>query len=180
MNVKNMKIEDLMNKKVYQLTDILRFSTRRRIHEESVATHSFMVTYQAMVLGEVLNLNDSDKLLLMQMAISHDLEEIFTTDVISPVKKAIPGLEEALTKYGRENVSREFSILGNILERFYEEEDKQTTLWQVMKLADYLSVLYYVDRELEFGSKAEDIMEIKVEMTKMCRELWEKIKNWNM
>lgn len=178
MNISNMKLEDLMNEKIYQMSDILRFSTRKRMHEESVATHSFMVAYQCMVLGEVLELSDSDKLCLMQMAISHDLEEIFTTDVISPVKQAIPGLEEALTKYGRENVSREFHLLKKPLEHYYEEEDKQTALWQIMKLADYLSVLYYVNRELEFGSKADDIMEIKVEMTKTCREVWKKIQSW--
>jgi 5'-deoxynucleotidase YfbR-like HD superfamily hydrolase len=140
-------------------------------HKESVAQHSYWVTYwTSLFMSELCNnvysnstiqINESSRLtaIALRLAIFHDVDEAITGDVAHPVKYNPyngPEIRSALKVYAKNAIQQKFPdktgyhvsarnlILG--------EEPLHIALRTVVKVADYLSMFNYAVHEFELGN----------------------------
>jgi len=74
---------------VYKLSNIKRWAIIDMMREQSVAEHSFNVAHIASKFAFVLAMTPENELRLINWCMIHDLPEIVTADVPSPVKKLV-------------------------------------------------------------------------------------------
>jgi putative hydrolase of HD superfamily len=78
----------------------LKFSYRwnrlKKYYHISVLAHLFIVFSIAYFIGRLKNFSDKDMLELLSRALFHDIPEALTGDIVSPTKKAVPGLEDLI------------------------------------------------------------------------------------
>lgn len=77
----------------YALQHCMRYSMVPSIKQESVAEHSFFVALGVMLLAEQY---EFDKAKAIQIALAHDLPEIYVDDINHHIKKMFPKVAEAL------------------------------------------------------------------------------------
>lgn len=141
------------------LAHIARFSSRPQHFPESVADHSFFVTYITSVLCELLRMRgekvDSEK--AITMALLHDMEERFSGDILSPFKHHSKEVNSAIRVVNRKLISGVFEGLPKHIEKQYtalwNEEGRQKSVEaQVVKMADRLSLLAKCKEEMDAGN----------------------------
>lgn len=105
-----------LGRKSYGFIDLcgqLRFQKRwaqtPRIPQTSVLGHMLIVAYLSYLCSYEAGACDKRKFNNFYASLFHDLPEILTRDIISPVKRSVEGLEEIITEY--ETIQLEQSIL---------------------------------------------------------------------
>ncbi len=98
-----------------------RWSRTPRIPQTSVLGHMLVVAILAYLLTGQLVDNPCDKRLYNNYfsALFHDLPEVFTRDIISPIKREVPGLDTAIEEYERRKI--EEKILPLLPETWHAE-----------------------------------------------------------
>jgi putative hydrolase of HD superfamily len=101
----------LINRKYYGFLDLcgqLRFQQRWaqafRIPKTTVLGHMLTVAIFAYLLSMEMNVSNTRKYNNFYSSLFHDLPEILTKDIISPVKSSIPGLEDIIKQYENKQV----------------------------------------------------------------------------
>lgn len=140
MNIKNELAE------LYSLKHILRYNNLPRIINESVAEHSYFVALITARLHKTYKFNLEKALLT---AITHDIFEIFISDIPRNVKNKFKEVGAVLEKAENTIISEKFPEYKTLIENF---NDKSTIEGLVVKYADALSVLQYSDTEIKLGS----------------------------
>ncbi len=87
-----------------------RWSQTPRVPETSVIGHMFIVACYAYFFSLSLNACPARLVNNFFAGLLHDLPEVLTRDIISPVKKSVGGLDELVRNYENESLSRR--ILG--------------------------------------------------------------------
>lgn len=93
------------------------------------------------------------------MGIYHDLAEVWTTDIPSPIKDAIPGLREATEKYERKMLENNlYAVVPEFLakrlkEIMFEEPENVKKHKAVIKGGDYLSADSECWRQYVLGTR---------------------------
>ncbi|MDR3073138.1 MAG: HD domain-containing protein [Deltaproteobacteria bacterium] len=106
-------VSDLLRKRpdsaVHKLANLcgqLRFQTRwsqtPRLPETSVLGHMFVVACYAYLFSQNLGACEARLVNNFFAGLMHDLPEVLTRDIISPVKKSIEGLDAIIRKYETE------------------------------------------------------------------------------
>lgn len=148
------------------LNNISRWNGLNRIKEETVAQHSYMVSlFSRLLIEEMAENIDKDlstrvKLFVTTYAIFHDFDEIITGDIKHTLKydnSHGKELRDLLDKIVSSQVSLRFDdktssgnlILGNVLNDF---SDFEYSLKKVVKLADWLSMLFFICKEKSLGN----------------------------
>ncbi len=139
-----------MTKNSLSLKDIIRSSSVTRWHcvptrsVQSLAEHQYMVAIIAQHIAKAIvgaALSESDELLLLNYALFHDTPEIAMGDIPTPMK--------------REMASRDsdFGVILAELEKeictqyhFYHEKVKDSYLICLVKLADIMDAICYLDQ----------------------------------
>jgi len=139
-----------------RLRYIKRFSICPRVHEESVAEHSYYVAFISLMLAEDLK-NQCYRIdvgLLLSRALLHDLDEVFSGDFIR------------MFKHHNEDVNREINcaateLVANFLQN-YPAGDQRLEYWEkskeediegrILGFADFLSVVSYIWQEIHAGN----------------------------
>ena len=82
------------------LGNVIRFSAKRRLKDETVAEHSFHVALYYMILADLEEKfgNKVDKEKLLKAALLHDLEECMTGDIIFHFKHSNEKLAKEIKK----------------------------------------------------------------------------------
>ena len=158
LNVREMLVGD-----VSRLELIKRFSTSHVVHHQSVAEHSYFVALYAMFIAEWAwwNCQEDNELPItysvlvggvLQRAIVHDIEESRTGDIPRPFKHSSQILTATIDKYAAAEVK---PILEKIYHNQYHHfmdtwrKAKDATMeGRIVALADFMSVLAYMMREL--------------------------------
>lgn len=125
-------------------------------YPESVAAHTFQVTYIACAIAIKLNLSIEQRLDLYHAATLHDLAEAYAGDVIYPVKmreKDMGALHKKL----------ELQVLDYISYRFQINLTEDPYLLMIVEVCDKMSSELYFDRERQSGNKAFKIQNISME-----------------
>lgn len=171
------RLNEIIDDEIYKMVGVNRFSTRNRLHEENIASHSYFVTYLAKTIGKKCNLNNEDMCKLLSICTVHDIPESILGDIISPVKEYIPQLNEAYEemelKVMRENYPQDY--VDFLLMK--EEEKNDTLVYKIFKLCDLLSVILYCEEEFKLGSNSAEMYDIHSKTIVLCIKRWQEIKN---
>ncbi len=159
---------------IHRLVSSFRWNRSNRKYPVSVLAHTYLITFFSYIIGNEEKLDDASITDMMLTALFHDVPEAITGDIITPTKKAIPGLEEAIEHIEKDMV--EEYLLSYIESHSFMKtyKRKMLTPWKeengiLVKLADIYSA--YFEAKIE-GSLSEEYREI-------TEWIEEKIKNYN-
>jgi len=155
--------------KVYCLTYIIRYGNVPRIHDESVAEHTFLIN------ALLLQLNEEYKFDLgraLTIATAHDMLEAFTSDICHTLKRDNKELYEAIKK-----AEKSFSYkFPDTVRLAIEEYDADSTIEaRIVHLADAMQCLQTANNELKVGGN-EYFTEVKDNSTLRINKLRNKLR----
>ncbi len=142
-----------------RLRHIVRFSNCPRIHDESVAEHSFYTAFYVYLIGHALVMEGEELDLgaALGKAIMHDMDECYSGDFIRMFKHSDPMLKQqidlACSKFMM-RLSDEISDSPVTAGVIYDDwsSAKKGAEGKIVSFADFLSVLSYIAQELELGN----------------------------
>jgi len=146
-------IDDIIkfSKKVYSLTTLIRYATRIKILNESVAAHCHQVALISLKLYE--QYKDEIKLNLekmLAMSIIHDLAESELGDIPFPLKNSNKTINTLIEK--EEEIVIQ-NLLGKKYSNIFNEFAKKETIESILvNLADEISAHIYSIEELSLGN----------------------------
>jgi len=142
------------------LAHVMRFNVKPQHFPESVADHSYYVAYIVSVLCNLLENAGMpvDTKKALEMALVHDVEEIFSGDIITPFKHYSPEVENAIAKVNTEMIPHAFEGLPQELATHYirlwtEEGRGESKEAQIVKVADKLSLIAKCAEEIRVGNE---------------------------
>lgn len=154
-------------KSLSDLEGIFRCPGKFKYQEHSVASHSFKVTKIAQFLGTVEEHQGTqiDWRILYEKAINHDYAELFTGDIKTPVKYAMPQLKELFSQV-EETMTRNFidqeipeEFQAIYAQRFSEGKDDSIE-GKILAVADKIDLLYESFGEIQKGNPETLFLEI--------------------
>lgn len=150
---------------LYQLKNIIRYNSRKRLVNESVAEHSFYVALITLELCIEKQLDDETTLKCLVKALLHDMPEIELNDITYNVKEAL-NLRPMLKNYEDDFFKKEYSKYAELM-----INDDDNIINNVVKLADTLSVYQYITNEIELGNQSNDIQDIYIDVISRLNKL---------
>ena len=136
---------------VQRLNNIIRYNPHLKCHTETVAAHSFFVSFYASEVCTELKLCDIIRLYSLEGAIHHDVPESFTNDITHDVKQALPRLKEVLAPVEEEIINKNSMLAHKTL---YDTEDDYCIIAKaIVEYADIRSVVEYCKQEAQLGNK---------------------------
>lgn len=136
---------------VYKLSNIIRYSQQNKIKNETVAEHSYYVSWFVNRLCTKYSLSDTIRLMALEAALLHDVPEVITNDITYDVKRMIPEVPALLQPYEEEVIKEHSSRAHKVL--FNPETTDEIVAKKIVKHADILSVLQYCQNEEALGNK---------------------------
>lgn len=143
-----------------RLVHTSRFSTVPQSFGESVAEHSYFVAMYARVLsyyaiknGHNVNLQE-----ILERALLHDAEEVFSSDIVYPFKHyGDGGLAAEIDKINQTVIHDVFSTLPKELAdtfvSIWKRAKKEDTIeTEIIKVADVLSLLSHAFEQIHMGN----------------------------
>lgn len=137
-----------------------RWALMRNTRKENLCEHSLEVAAIAHALAVIANercgasLNTERAALL---GIYHDMPEIITGDMPTPIKYGNPELKAAYKTVEKETASRLVSLLPDYMQNSYKgffiKQDSDKELWKAVKAADKISALIKCTEEEKAGSR---------------------------
>lgn len=129
---------------IRRLESALRWNRLKRAYPVSVMSHLFIVTVISFILFRSEKRSDEEVTEAILRSLYHDVPETITGDIITPTKKATPGLEEAIGKIEEELVEEQLlnHIRGHAFEKTYRDrllDPWGDELGKLVKQADHLS-----------------------------------------
>lgn len=142
------------------LAHVMRFNLKPQHFPESVADHSYFVAYIVAILLKLLEKQgiEVNKEKALQMALVHDMEEIYSGDIVTPFKYYSPEVTEAIKKVNQELIGDVFHDLPedtafHFISLWNEEGKGETIEAQVVKVADKLSLVSKCEEEVQVGNE---------------------------
>ncbi len=174
--------------KISKLRNQNRWSVMPYAIECSVLGHLFDTGCLSYIIGlEENSGNETIATKMFFMGIFHDLAEVWTTDIPSPIKDRIPGFRNATEKYELEVIEKQLyrkvpDYIASKLKEVMFEEDENAGLKKLIKAADYLSADLECWRQYNagvrdsyfFGAMSrynEKLISGKLRLTPICKEL---------
>jgi len=142
------------------LANVKRYHISPLTHHESVAEHSFYVALIARSLcdiaeesGEKINVLE-----VLEKALVHDMEEMYSGDILTPVKHANPEMARMIEQIGEKSFelvlkelpkkqAEHFRFIWLDYHKRLKIEDK------IVKIADTLSLIAYCLEQINLGNK---------------------------
>jgi len=150
-------VEELLAGPINRASFVYRYSSRPVHKQESVAEHSYQVALYSLMIA--MNLPNPDEIKFDQMltsAIIHDIDECVTGDFVRSFKYSDLTLKKKLDDAAEKFV---IELLGpltgdNTWVAWRWRKSKTSTIeGQIVRVADYLSVVSYLMRELKMGNR---------------------------
>lgn len=147
---------------IHAFSSVRRYSNKSLIKDENIAEHSSLVGIITTFLYDVLSDHEIKSSLnidkMLAYTIYHDLDEIFTGDVLNPVKYYKPEIKSGMDEYADECINKftEVSGISSIL-RYTNKNLLNTTEQWIVKLADILSVFIKFRIENQLGNRMLNI-----------------------
>ncbi len=150
-----------------RMSCIFRFGTVPKVVPQSIAEHSYCVTFFAMLVADYLIDRGVklDKLRLLEMGLIHDVEEIFTDDILNPLKRG--QFKEELDKLNVGNMAEVVRFLETRKEEKFsmwkEAKEKKTFESLILAFCDRIDRFVYCVSEIHLGNNYfRDILEVVV------------------
>ncbi len=155
---------------------INRWALMRNVQEESICQHSMETAAFAHALALIKNkffggnLN-ADRVAVL--ALYHDMPEIITGDLPTPVKYFNEDMKEVYSRVEENACAKLLSMLPDELKDDYSplffKEDEEEYLWKIVKAADKISALTKCLEEKKAGNREFDSALVSTE--KAIREM---------
>lgn len=133
---------------------VYRYSSRPVIKQESVAEHTFFVMLYADMINASLGYEaNSEKLL--RRALIHDIDECVTGDFVRSFKYRNPELRREIQRASREflqDMLKAYSVDTSVLLAAWDRGKSDNIEGDILRVADYMSVVAYLIRELQMGN----------------------------
>jgi 5'-deoxynucleotidase YfbR-like HD superfamily hydrolase len=172
------KMVDASSGDIRRLASVWRYSSIPIVIPENVADHMYWTAiYSVMIHSQLQGLStDSARkkygkksvlLAILLKAITHDMAEAVTGDIIRPFKYSSPTLKEEIDRAEKDMVEtrlpkevKEIAILADQMTSF----DNSEYVNAVVKAADFLSLYQFMRREVLRGNaEIRDFVQIMVE-----------------
>jgi putative hydrolase of HD superfamily len=129
---------------VRRLQSALRWNRLKRAYPVSVMSHLFVVTVISFILFRSEKRSDAEVTESILRSLYHDVPETITGDIITPTKKATPGLEDVIRDIEEKLVEEQLlnHIRGHAFEKSYRDrllDPWGDDLGKLVKQADHLS-----------------------------------------
>ena len=139
---------------------INRWGLMRNTRNENLCEHSLEVAYVAHALGIINNEifgGDINAERLAVLGMYHDVTEIITGDMPTPVKYYSPVIRNAYSEVEHVAKDEMLSGLPQIMRKHYDrvllETDEEEELWKYVKGADKMSALIKCIEEQQMGNQ---------------------------
>lgn len=139
---------------------INRWALMRKTSEENLSEHSGDVAVIAHALALIKNLRFGGNLNAERAAflgLYHDMPEIITGDMPTPVKYHSSDLRDAFQKVEDMASEKILSMLPDDMREYYEsaffKKEEDEYLWKIVKAADKISALIKCTEEEKAGNK---------------------------
>lgn len=168
----------VMRSPLHRCVFVERMSIAHQTHRETIAEHQWLCALYAWTLywsaPEYCIQHEVDLGDLLQRALFHDIEEIFTGDIPKPVKMRLPiYASEALKRVQSEEVQSMLKGIGEHGRYLYAIwlKAKLGAAGSIVALADYMGMVSMVARELQLGNSLAYLDPISVrEYIRLLRE----------
>jgi len=129
---------------IRRLQSALRWNRLKRAYPISVMAHLFLVSVISFIIFRLEKRTDTEVTEAILRSLYHDVPETITGDIITPTKKATPGLEEIIGQIEEELVEEHLlhHIRGQAFEADYHKRLLHPwgdSLGKLVKQADHLS-----------------------------------------
>lgn len=131
--------------KIYRLEYIIRYSNVPRVHDESVASHSFFV---AAIVMKLVDTYSFDLGKALQIAISHDIPEYATNDLSHETKRMFPEINSILKKVEFEALKTMPLSVRDGCDLYYGDSVEAS----IVHLADAMQCNQYARHEISIGN----------------------------
>lgn len=125
-----------------------------RVRKQNVAEHSFYVALYAAQIADMISWH-KDRGALLEWALCHDVEEVFTGDATGPYKKLVYDKDKGRS-YANREVMRRFgnSLVGSMLFDGTDEppDDVFMEIKRIVKAADMLDEALHLCDEIAVGN----------------------------
>ena len=143
-----------------RLAQVKKYHNTPLQQNENVAEHTFYVTIIARALCGLLEESGTkiNTLEVMEKAMVHDMEEMFSGDILQPFKYSDPELKHLLDKINEKSIEKAFEGLPDKLAVHFK------SLWsdyhesgkiedKIVKIADRLSLIAYCIEQIKLGNR---------------------------
>lgn len=148
-----------------RLDNIKQWLEYDRHQHESVSQHSFKVSVFAMSLLEYLWPSDTQraevwlfKYQTLKLALMHDFDEaILRRDITHELKyNNYNGgeIRNVLDKFVNHQLTEEFGEESEVVKMFSKEDKFYDVMHAIVKVADWMALLYFLNRELAIGNRS--------------------------
>ena len=150
---------------IYPLSYIIRYSNIPRIKDESVAEHSFYVAAIVQKLYDKYEFNLGSAL---NMAISHDMIEVYVNDIPHLIKQRHPDL----TKLLKDIEKRESENFPSCVEEGIRRLQSESYETLIVQMADAIQCNQYASNEISLGNSGymQKVVDHSVERVMILEE----------
>lgn len=148
--------------KLRVLSSVPRFSIIPTIKTNDVASHSFYVAAYARQIVVLIGWGGPMSLLLWY-ALTHDIEESITGDIVGDVKRNVVDKDKLLSYVDRK-MSERMPEYHAVL---HEDDEYSSEIVAIVKAADLLDALFFIQTEVMMGNRL-----MKTRMSNAVSELY--------
>ena len=130
---------------IYPLSYIIRYSNIPRIKDESVAEHSF---YVAAIVQKLYDKYRFDLGTALNMAISHDMIEVYVNDIPHLIKQRHPDLTSLLKNIEAREAENFPKCVHSGIKRLQEDLPESF----IVRMADAIQCQQYAENEIGLGN----------------------------
>jgi len=130
---------------IYKLGFIVRYPTRYRVRDETVAAHSFFVSVIVLSLHKEYMFNLEEALIA---TISHDIIEADTSDIPHDIKARHSELKKILSNIEEVEIKKYPEVVQFGINIF----NKNSVEGKIVHLADVIQVSQYIESEMRLGN----------------------------
>lgn len=157
------KLNNVVDKELYKMSNIWRYSSRLIHKPENLAEHSFYVTFKVYELGYTYNIEPERIAKAAKIALCHDCGEIYTGDLPHSLKVYSPEIKKLSEELEVKLISENFKFFGQDFKDYIEHKDE--VVCKLVEIADIIDVIMFIDREDSLGNRDPDIQDIRLEIT---------------
>ena len=150
---------------IYPLSYIIRYSNVPRIKDESVAEHSF---YVAAIVQKLFDEYKFKLGIALNMAISHDIIEVYVNDIPHLIKKRYPDLAKMLKDIEKKEASGFPKSVGYGIKGLHSNSTES----KIVHMADAMQCEQYALNEISLGNSGymESVVEHSIKRVDQIRQ----------
>lgn len=167
-------LADIVDKELYSMSNIWRYSGRLIQRPENLAEHCFYVAFKVYELGQKYNIPEDKIAKAAKIALCHDCGEIYTGDLPHSLKVFSPTIKQLSEELEVNLIEEHFPVFAEDFKDFVNNSDPIVTT--LVLLADVIDVIMFIDREESLGNRDPDILKIRAESSERYIKLIEKLK----